>query len=411
MARLYEDYGHIRNDNKCVDILRDAVPSLSGKSKEQVVKIANERAERVNNHIYFDHNYDKLDESESGKEILWVDTGYSVNGATIYAQFTGGNPWVGAFIGTEAEIMAHQAQRELERKSQVSSKERFEQKYGVDLSSLEGVTVTLEEQQTEKVNKNLQFLQTLHEKLLIPNSWTVENLDSYINMCIARLNNLVAKGRDLSDNVIFNAERTSAIINTGLLDNFGKYILVQLKLYYIGKDEDKRFEFGYTGISFAKSKAVLSSEGFSKSDLAKQLERVSFADNITDLIFQDSIEDFDLENWASLNHSIVERRNRFPEEYQKSSNEVIYADITRAVEIAVELSRYDHNYIKPYYNKKADSICFVIPYHIGNNFQKKPELGLLIHNKSGYWQIATILDYDMVARDIKIFSLYENESF
>ena len=84
MARLYEDYGHIRNDNKCVDILRDAVPSLSGKSKEQVVKIANERAERVNNHIYFDHNYDKLDESESGKEILWVDTGYSVNGATRF---------------------------------------------------------------------------------------------------------------------------------------------------------------------------------------------------------------------------------------------------------------------------------------------------------------------------------------
>lgn len=139
---------------------------------------------------------------------------------------------------------------------------------------------------------------------------------------------------------------------------------------------------------------------------------MQFSDNsLTDLVFVDGIEDFDLESRNRLEHCVEERRFRLPEQYTNAPSEVICADIIRAIGIGLELNKYDRNYIKPIYNRTNDAINFIIPYHVQNDFQKKPELGIVVAKIEDYWQIMTLLDYEDVLKDIKLFNMYENETF
>lgn len=413
MAKLLKNFGEVRNEGKCISELRKQIKELSGLYDESIVKRVNESANEISKCRYFDFSYLELSEEEYGKEVMWVDTGFvNILGKTVYAQFTGGTPWTGALIGTEESILDYQKSY---REAKNTTRETVEKELGVDLDKLDGVNLILdadEDKPSLKVNKNESFLNMLFDKLLIPHSWTINSIDNYINLCISRINNSIAKGKDCGKYVIFNNDCSCALINSGLLDRYGKYITIITRVYSSLVSEGSPMELGYTGLSLGGSKVVLSRNGFAKEDLNRNIERVSFSDNgVTDLIFTGTLDDFDLESRSRLEHCINERRSRFPDFYATATEEMICADITKAIELSIELNKYDRNYIKPIYNRNRDSIDFVIPYHVGNDFQKKPELGIVIAYLSEYWQIMTVLDYDDVIKDIKLFNMYENETF
>lgn len=415
MAKLLNHFGDIKNEAKCLSALKALVPEFNRSSPSQIIASVNKRAMSKNDIRYFDFDYIELNENEAGKQIQWVNTGYFSGTQPIYAQFTGGSyNWTGALIGTEEAIRALQYQANSEPKTAVEKRKSLEKELCVNLNSLEIGEVFTDDEDSKvitRINKNEAFLNALYGKLLAPNSWTTAQLDNYINLCIVRLNHYLEKNKDYSDFIIFNEDKSLALINSGLLDKFGKYIMLALRVLP-NDNNDFGGELGYTGILFADCKVSLCEKGFTKSSLAKELNRVCFYDNdISELVFNGDLEDFDLNSWGRLNHCIAERRHRFPEEYQSVPDEVIYADIVRAVEIGVALSKYDHNYIKPFYNKKFDKIEFFIPYHVGNNFQKKPELGLLITQVGEYWQIGTLLEAELVLANTKLFYMYGNESF
>lgn len=377
---------------------------------------------------------------------MWVDTGYYDNGNPIYVQFSGGNPWKGAFVGTEQGILDYQREY---REKQANSSERLQKlntDLGVNVNSIEGVQVIMDdtdESSADKVYKASSdigvgtssitreevvweddmvgskqemddeyktFLSLLHSKLMAPNNWTEDALKNYISLCIARINHCIAKKKDCSDWLVFSKDKSMVILNSGLLNKFGKYITLITKVY--GSKAGKPMELSHTSIRVSGGKAFLSDKGFEKSALNRDIERVAFSDNgLMDLIFVGDIEDFDLESRNRLEHCVEERRFRFPETICDAPSEVICSDIIRAIEIGVELNKYDRNYIKPIYSRSNDTISFVIPYHISNDFQKKPELGIVIGMVGGYWQIMTVLDYEMVLNDTKLFNMYENETF
>lgn len=256
--------------------------------------------------------------------------------------------------------------------------------------------------------KTSAFYQELFNKLLIQTGWelTNTNLRYYIDVIITRLNYFLSKGVDCSEYITFNKDKSIALMNSGLLDKFGKNILFISKMHNVN-------EISFTNLFVVQSKSMLINYNFDKSSMNCDLHRVRFYNNdASELVFTGDIEDFDLENWDRLSHCISERKDRFPDEFKNSSDEVLCSDLIKAIELGVKLSKFDASYIKPIYNKKSDSIHFIIPYHVGNNFQKKPELGIVIANFDNiFWQVMTILSYEDCCSDIHIITPYSNESF
>lgn len=405
MAKLLKFFGQIKNEQKCLHEFRRRVSSLADLDDGALRDAIEKSAYKVDKTRYFTSSYLELEEFESDKWVMWVDSGFEgADGTPIYIQFTGGMPWYGALVGTESEILEYQ--REVGR---LGTKDLLSKELDVDLSSIEGVTVNLASDSVSTKNETPtsdMFLKILYERLLIQSSWSLSSLDSYVYACITRINNMMSKDKDTKKFLVFNNDNTLALFNSGLLDKFGKYISILAKV-------DSQGMLSGSGLKSGCSKVNLHQLGFSKVDLALELDRVTFVeDSLSELVFPNvSLEDFDLENRYRLEHCINERKARFPESYENASSDVIYADIIKNIELALLLNKCDHSYIKPFYCLKRDEIEFIIPYHAGSNFSEKPELGIVVHYHEGYWQIMTVLDYDSVMVNIRLFEIYRSASF
>lgn len=421
MSKLLKDFGQIRNEERCLEAFRKHLPELKSLTNDSLIKAINQSTSNASKKYdvrYFTSEYEELSSFESGRAVMWVHTGYtSKDGKPLYVQFTGGIPWQGALVGTEDEIVAIQNSSNSAKSRKTS--DRLQTELDIDVSKLEGITLSSDEDSTlrkdvvaesqKSVDKTEAFAMALHEKLLIPNSWTISYLRNYTYLLISRINNLLSKGISVDKYVVVNSDSSLALINSGLLDSFGKYIMLLLRTYKCKNGQP--VEFSFTDITIAGGKASLVGFGFSKESVNILPERVSFYEDASELLFQGSIDDFDLDNSERLTHCILERRDRFPKECEGMTEESIYSDIVKAIELAIELNKYDRSYIKPMYSVSHDKIQFVIPYHVRCNFRKKPELGLVVSYINGFWQVMTVLDYENVLKDIKLFTMYENESF
>lgn len=401
---LLDYIGNISNKDVCLKMLRSLNKQCSNLSDMKLACKINQ--EHKKDFRYFTSDYHELP-NETDAIWMWVDSGIqNETGDIIYFQFgRSGSRWVGALVNTENGIVSYQSSKDDITYSLVSLES---QKY---ISNAEEVVAESRKGYPERVNasqqKTAEFYQKLYDRLLIQTNWEMEELRSYINVLLSRLNSLIKKGIDCSEYLVYSIDKKSALVNTGLLDKFGKRILIVVDMY-------TKSELSYTGLHIMDSKSILYKNGFSKEDLKKNILRVRFYNkDVSELIFDGELDDFDLENWDRLTHCIKERRTRFPEELSSSSDEVLCSDMLRALELGINLSKYDSNYIKPIYNKKNDSISFVVPYHIGNNFQKKPELGIVVSkfSEESFWQVMTILDYSDVVFDVRTISLYEEQSF
>lgn len=252
------------------------------------------------------------------------------------------------------------------------------------------------------------FYETLYERLMIPKSFpTEEDLKRYVNSIITRINYLIKDNvDDISDFVVYNKNKSSVIINSALIDKFGKVIYFIVKLH-------KNDELSFTNLQICSGRTMLVSFGFGRVDLDK-IKRVRFYDkDLSELIFTADIDDFDLDNWSRLEHCIERQQERLTGKLHDASPEMIYSDMVNAINIGVSISKFDSSYVKPFYSRKYNTISFIIPYHIGNNFQEKPELGIIVSRfeVGDYWQAMTIIDYDMAVADTKLLSLYSGVSF
>lgn len=249
--------------------------------------------------------------------------------------------------------------------------------------------------------------ENIYSRLLIQSGWEVENstLQKYINTVIARLNHLLSRNEDCSKYLIYSKNKDYVLVNTALLDKFGKTIILICKVNSNG-------EIMFTGSQIMDGRQMLLKLGFEKdSILGINIERVRFYnESNSEFVFHGDIEEFDFDSWDRLVHCIDDRRERFPDEYKDMPSEVLCSDMVKAIELGVTLSKYDSGYIKPIYNRKFDRIHFVVPFHLGNNFRKKPELGIVIANfDNTFWQVMTILEYNNCQADTRVLNLYSDE--
>ena len=400
---LLDNIGEIKDKELCLRLIKKINPKYSSFSDMKLAGKINEEHNR--NYKYFDGNYNELN-SDIGARFLWVDSGLTdLFNDIIYFQFSkGAVEWKGALVNTEKGILKKQSEAD-GKEHKITELSAQTGTHTVSTTSPSFVPII---KTTDDETKITEFYTELYNRLLIQKDWNTDTLRNYVETLITRINYLLADEVDCSDILIYNDVKDAVIINTGLLDKFAHSINLMVVLH-------TETSLSFTKLFLVDSKVMLSKRGFSKDALKEGVERVSFFnEDISELLFDADIDDFDLENWNRLTHCIQERRSRFPDEYADKSDEALCQDMINAIEIGLKLNQYDSHYIKPIYHRKLNKLSWVIPYHVGNNFKKTAELGIVVaryDDNPEYWQVFTILDYDTVKLDLRILSLYSEEGF
>lgn len=405
-------------------MLKENCKQLKGLPEQRVAFEVNKNY-HSSNVRYYNMSYKEVVSSAQDCCYMWVDSGFKNNdGNNLFLQFSlSAFGWQGAWVGTEDEITLNQVGKTLLELSA----------YKVELP--EGVNLIFEENDEQDILSKVdpienqksrgmvnslsnpmtqRFYSDLYNRLLIQKGWDLNTnaLRMYIEILITRINHCLCKGGDCSKFLTYNKDKTAVIFNSALLDKFGKTITIVNTLREVKNGKKKKLSL--LQLKIVDSKSMLLELGFSKDSINTSIERVPFHNkNISELVFNASIEDFDLEDWSRLSHCILDRRERFPEEYANDSTEALCADMLRSIELGIKLSKYDSNYVKPIYSPRRDSIHFVMPYHVGNNFTESPQLGIVVSrgSSSDLWKVMTIIDYEMATQDTRVLSLYSDNSF
>lgn len=391
---LLDSYGYIDNKDIILSRLRSQKKLKAYTEKQLCFKInANAKVAHL-----FDRNFVEVVTDEQA-QYMWISSGLvDDNGDNLYFHFSkSGTGWKGALVGTKDVII------ETQSKSVGPISVKWLPKTGENICSN-----TSKENSTKISSKkpmDNELFEDLLENLLFKEKWTVRNMKFYVNNLLQRLNYFVQNKIDISEYVSYSMDKEFVLFNTGLLDKFGNTVNIISRVLHRG-------DFSYTDLKLVKCKTTLLNHNFSRETINKELNPVRFWDeNPSELIFDANIDDFDLSGWDRLEHCIEERKDRYPIEMQGLSSDVLCRDLVNAIEIGIKLSKYDTNYVLPTYNMNYNSLHFIIPYHLNNDFSKKPELGIVVTKTETFWQILTILDRQQCEDSVFFLSLYTDTCF
>lgn len=405
--------GGIANEKACLNVLKGRCKkSTFTKTKDDdLIDYINSIA-RDDNPLFFNSDYESCDEyladfclvfsglkADKSQEGLWFQFSRSSDG-----------DFRGAFVGTVKDILTNQSESsKVDYSVSIESVKNTCYPYETPKKELSKKDTTKKKTDTavvEKIPAPQVFINEMYDRLLIKDHWLYnDNLWSYLKVIVGRINFLVENKEDVSRYLIKNKTGTKALFNSGLLDSFGNQIMLKVSLNVKGC-------VSLNGVSIVNGKNDLLSEDFIKVDLEKGCDRVKFCDD-RDLIFKGKLEDFDLSIWGRLVHCLVERKDRFPEQFKDYTTEMLCQDMLTSLKFSLSLAKNDPYYIKPIYNARKNRVNYIIPYHPGCQFSEKPKLGMVV-DKDGnkeFYEVCTILDYDQCMLDIKTVSLYPEVSF
>ncbi|WP_230398153.1 DUF3825 domain-containing protein [Novisyntrophococcus fermenticellae] len=239
-----------------------------------------------------------------------------------------------------------------------------------------------------------ELTKDVYDNLLFPNWKSIWGLDRYIKIIGTRVSQLVAQNRD-EFYVVNNIK--SVIVNTGMMNLFGKDFLILYRFY-------EKYQT-YIAESVIQSKQDYLNNGFTKEQSAKELEPINFFDAGTE-IFNPIIDDFDI-NQNCLMHIIQQRKERFPDCIQGQSDARIAGQLISALERGIRMQHRDHSYAKASYSGKSGKVSWFMPLHIESPLCESPELVMAIRRTGDFYEIKTILPYDDNLQDrITALSLY-----
>lgn len=197
---------------------------------------------------------------------------------------------------------------------------------------------------------------------------------------------------------LLNTDKNKVLINTGLVNIYGKFIYIIDSSIFVADPNKKKIEI-------MQSKQQLLGMGFKATQIKELPEPYSFVKKNDELIFNAEEVDFDFEDTLHLKHIIKERIYRFPKGYDKLSFLDLKNKIDTAIKLAITISKVDKNYVVPKYDFNRHKIQFLIPLHLETSLDEKPELLIVVGEESGVWTPYTVLSpedaYDS-ARVIKL---------
>lgn len=449
---LYDTIGEFRNRRVACEILQSRVPEFADKTPEEVADILEADFDK-DKILYFGTNYRPCDNNPLLAQFLWIPSGYNnTSGNPLYIQFVKtAYVWAGAFVGTPTEISKHQAEIETRAKTKKEMTSNIAQWEGqrkaaenrkketvpkppksviippvpvvsdgttkpkVSVLSNRTTTATdIDENDSDDIlPEEKAFYDNFYAKLLVKTGWNPSLIKTYLRTMVMRENHLLYTKR--GENFIIRSSTNNNVkyvmMNTALLNTLGYPIKLIVKFW--GTNPETPLGYDQRHWVMCDSKGTALQYGFTLSDMNKELLPVTYYEkDASELIFSAEIDEFDLENEQRLAHCIDRKAERDTSALANMPDNQIYTSIIQAINTGVAISKYDNNYIKPFYNRRHNRIHFVIPYHTDGVFESTPKLGIVIaKDHHGLWQVMTVLDYKQVVSNCNCLAPYRASSF
>lgn len=246
-----------------------------------------------------------------------------------------------------------------------------------------------------------EFVTELYNKLMDKENWAKDNgkwLLEYIKGLVICIDNYRKLRKKDNNGYVLSDGGKKMLFNTGLIDTYGNFI------YVIDHTASTRTNFEKRVLTIVKSKSSLLDEGFTLDKIKVMPKRFKFVSDNRDLVFNSTMDEFDLIDTEHLNHIINERRSRFPEKYANESCKNLADKIKISIEQAIEMQEVNYKYIVPMYNLATQEIEFLIPMHLDTTYGQKPELCIIVAKKNGLWKIFTIISSDLAYSNARLIS-------
>ncbi len=377
-------------------------------NESQVTEFLNQEVSTV---FYLDDELKMVQEPQGS--IAWVDTGYTdINGEPVFISLKNyGGIYEGYFVGTGRFLMNGMRNRNMKNGTKILSNwERFNKEYDssicnrsikhldicvirekVDMTS---ETESVREKSTEKREQQTSILDEIYNNLKYPTWKSKAGFDRYLKIIGHRLSELVRVGKN--EYFIENTSRIGAVVNTGLIDNFGDDYYLYYKAHF-----DVNNVRTYKLDAIVTGKRFYHENGFEGERFV--VKPISFFEG-EDRCLKASLEQLDITN-RNLNHILLERQDRFPEVWNNMSDSKKADYIKSALSAGLKIQARDSSYAKAIYSTESKGISWLLPLYVMNDFPQNPELVLVIRQVGGFYEVKTILPYDEEVMD-RITAVY-----
>lgn len=370
--------------------------------------------------FYFDDVLKKVQQDDKKAMYAWLDTGYCLHqDDPVFLALVNNKAgqYIGHFLGTGEFLMNGMCQRNpYDMKTITQNYKYFCMKYkkiigrrnekihlgdesiGTQVMKEALQDVVIKPEKTPILNDTVpnqrtEITQEIYDGLLYPNWKSIDGLDTYIKVIGRRLTQLIEQ--DKTEYYVLNHIK-SAIVNTGLMDQYGTDYLVLYK-YHVKKD-------CYVATRVIHSKLDYLDEKFTREQSNIQLKPISFFDDDQPQWLDATIDDLDF-NTRCLHHVVERSAERLPESFKDLSTDRITRILMNAIELGFHFLEKDKNCAKAIYS--GGKISWLLPFRVNVNCNEEPELVIVISKNNEFYEVKTILPFDNEIKDkITSLSLY-----
>ena len=240
-----------------------------------------------------------------------------------------------------------------------------------------------------------ELAEEIFNNLKFPNWKSQNGLKRYLLIVGCRLQQVIAQEKK----EFYQLNKVGAVVNTGLIDNFGEDYLLYYKIHLSSQREKS-----YKPECIIRSRRFYEENGFDVNSV--NLKPISFFDDSS--LFMPTIDSFDISS-NSLNHIVNERNERFPDNWKRATENQKVTSIKNAILFGTKIQERDKSFAKTIYSTECKSISWLFPLHLNTDFPDDPELVLVLRKIGSFIEVKTILPYDDEIKDrITATSLYRN---
>lgn len=241
------------------------------------------------------------------------------------------------------------------------------------------------------------FCESLYSRLLDKEHWmspdgSLHRLQNFLAAIAVRAEYLYGSNTGC---VVPNDKKDKVLVNSGLVDRYGIDIWLIYSISQNGK---------FMLYQIVDSRRDLSRAGFAR---ITNLEPLKFYDSKSDLIFDGTMEEMDLEDTTRLVHILSERIDRFPERVKDYPVAVLYSKLRGSIEAALRRCRVDYKYAVAMYNLRRHKIQFLLPFFLSDELNAAPELAIIIDKDKDYYSVKTIISLEEAYGNARVLSSQE----